>query len=68
MAKTFKNLEEYIELTKQVVIANRNKGNRYSEILSSLYTDPHILDEILQNAEDACARIETLGYIKINFV
>ena len=25
------------------------------------------LDEILQNAEDACARIETLGYIKINF-
>ena len=40
MAKTFKNLEEYIELTKQVVIANRNKGNRYSEILSSLYADP----------------------------
>jgi len=38
--KKFNNLQEYISLTREVVKANKDKGNRYAEILSSLYADP----------------------------
>ncbi len=68
MPKKFNNLQEYISLTREVVKANKDKGNRYAEILSSLYADPvHFLDEIVQNAEDACARITRPGKMKIQF-
>jgi hypothetical protein len=66
--KKFNNLQEYISLTREVVKANKDKGNRYAEILSSLYADPvHFLDEIVQNAEDACARISRQGEMIIQF-
>ncbi|HOK22139.1 MAG TPA: hypothetical protein PLO66_05545, partial [Bacteroidales bacterium] len=68
MPKKFNNLQEYISLTREVVKANKDKGNRYAEILSSLYADPvHFLDEIVQNAEDACARISRQGEMIIQF-
>jgi len=66
--KKFNNLQEYISLTREVVKANKDKGNRYAEILSSLYADPvHFLDEIVQNAEDACSRISRQGEMIIQF-
>ena len=37
MPKKFNNLQEYISLTREVIKANKDKGNRYAEILSSLY-------------------------------
>ncbi|HOB78516.1 MAG TPA: hypothetical protein PKI65_08550, partial [Bacteroidales bacterium] len=68
MPKKFNNLQEYISLTREVIKANKDKGNRYAEILSSLYADPvHFLDEIVQNAEDACARIARQGKMIIQF-
>jgi hypothetical protein len=68
MPKKFNNLQEYISLTREVVKANKDKGNRYAEILSSLYADPvHFLDEIVQNAEDACARVDRQGEMIIHF-
>jgi hypothetical protein len=52
------SLEEHIQKSREAAAANRAKGNRHAEILSSLYTDQgRFLEEILQNAEDAYARL-----------
>jgi hypothetical protein len=51
------SLKEHISLSREAVEANRAKGNRHSELLAQLYSDPsRFLEEILQNTEDAYAR------------
>lgn len=50
-------LAEHIRQSKIAAEANKAKGNRHVEILSSMYTDPaHCIDEIIQNTEDACRK------------
>ncbi len=52
-----KKLQTHISLSKTAAEANKAKGNRHVEILSSLYSDTsRFIEELLQNASDACQR------------
>lgn len=47
-------LKKHIEHSKNAASANKAKGNKHVEILSSLYNNPaRFIEEILQNTEDA---------------
>lgn len=47
-------LKKHIEHSKIAASANKAKGNKHVEILSSLYNNPaRFIEEILQNTEDA---------------
>jgi len=63
------SLQEHINQSRIAAAANRVKGNRHGQILSMLYSDPyHFIEELIQNAEDAVARLkdETVsGFVKI---
>ena len=50
-------LKQHIKHSKAAAEANKAKGNRHVEILSSLYSDTsRFIEELLQNANDACLR------------
>jgi hypothetical protein len=62
MVMISKKLQEHISLSRTAAMANKAKGNRYVEILSSLYSDQsRFIEELLQNANDACVR---KGFLK----
>ena len=51
------SLQEHIRQSRIAAQANKAKGNRHGKILADLYSDPaHFIEEIIQNAEDACQR------------
>lgn len=62
-------LSEHIRQSKIAVAANKIKGNRHGQILSMLYADPyHFIEEIIQNAEDACRNLpnfEDKGILRV---
>jgi hypothetical protein len=50
-------LKQHISYSKAAADANKAKGNRHIDILSSLYSDAsHFIEELLQNADDACLK------------
>ncbi len=58
-------LRKHIEYSKTAAMANKAKGNRYIEILSSLYKDSsRCIEELLQNTNDACLRKGIKGNVK----
>jgi hypothetical protein len=62
-------LQEHIRHSRAAAEANKAKGNRYVEILSSLYADSsRFIEELLQNTNDACLRMghsRTTGKLKL---
>jgi len=50
-------LAEHIAKSREVVAANKAKGNRHAELFATMYDQPsRFIEEILQNTEDAYAR------------
>jgi len=51
------SLAEHIAKSREVVAANKAKGNRHAELFATMYDQPsRFIEEILQNTEDAYAR------------
>ncbi len=55
-------LAEHIAKSREVVAANKAKGNRHAEMFATMYEQPsRFIEEILQNTEDAYARKKSEG-------
>ncbi|HNW88647.1 MAG TPA: hypothetical protein PKN48_03235 [Bacteroidales bacterium] len=55
-------LAEHIAKSREVVAANKAKGNRHAEMFATMYDQPsRFIEEILQNTEDAYARKKSEG-------
>lgn len=62
-------LSQHIEKSREAVAANKAKGNKHAQLFATMYAQPaRFIEEVLQNAEDACLRMKQNAEIfKIRF-